>query len=185
MHCSNAFLKRGNLKLFETFVVFCFCAVTQIGVVVRPRKSTSFVPHWFFAMECCNPDFCISLKTACNLVKWLWGEFAAIPISSTYRAHWSAGETCSTYLGKTLENVGRDALRLCGSLRLTKCLLLKLNGSISADPFSAICIDMLGISQAHKTIFPLNVFCSICQCADEVLVVDVVVWYQVLDFLWT
>ena len=70
--------------------MLCFSGVMPFGVMVRPRKSTSFVPNWHFAIEGFNPAFWRHLKTSRKLMVGGSGEVAAMPMVSTFCAFWSA-----------------------------------------------------------------------------------------------
>ena len=75
-------------------------------------------------MEIFIPVFCIQLKkTAPMLFVECSGELAAMPLSSTYFAHWSALITECQFSRTEPEITYKDLLYLCASLRFAKILL--------------------------------------------------------------
>ena len=85
-----------------------------------------------------RPAFRRHWKTACRLLINCSGVLAAMPISSTYCAHWSALMTGSRYSRMKLENADRERLSPCANPRYANVLLAKLNARSSIDCWLAI-----------------------------------------------
>ena len=130
MYRCNAFFVFGNLILDKNFLILGTCGATPSGVMVRPRKSTCLTPKWHLDMANFNPAFLMHLKTSRILTVSCVASLAAIPMSSTYCAHWSALMTGSKYSRMKLEKADRERLSPCASLLYAKVLLAKLNASI-------------------------------------------------------
>ena len=109
------------------------------GVIVLQRNSTSVTPKWHFSIVNLSPACLMHSKTALMLRISCVTELAAIPVSSTYCAHWSALITLSKYSLMKLENADKALLSPCASRLYGNFLLAKLNASISKDLWSAIC----------------------------------------------
>ena len=100
------------------------------GVIVLPRNSTSVTSKWHFSMVNLSPACLMHSKTARMLHISCVTELAAIPMLSTYCAHWSALTTLSKYSLMKLENADK-ALLSPGARRLyANVLLAKLNARI-------------------------------------------------------
>ena len=78
-------------------------------------------------------------NVALRLLMSCSASLAAMPISSTNWAHWSALITLSKYSRMKLEKAYRALLRPCANLLYAEVLLAKLKASISMDRWSAIC----------------------------------------------
>ena len=101
----------------------------------------------------CRGEFRMLLNTARRLVINYSRDFAAMPMSSTICANWSALITGSNYSCIEVENSHRDLLRLCSSLRCANVLLAKINASTSTDRGSAICnVIRLGTIEFQRKI---------------------------------
>ena len=85
------------------------------GVIVLPRNSTSDTPKWHLSMDSLSPACLMHSKTARKFRISCVTEFAAIPMSSTYYAHWSALITLSKYSLMKLENADKALLSPCSS----------------------------------------------------------------------
>ena len=138
MYRWSAFLDRENLTFSRNLAIFCFWGATPLVVIVRPRKSTSCTPKWHLVMLSLRPAFLRHWKTARRFLINCSGVLAAMPISSTYCAHWSALMTGSRYSRMKLGNADRERLSLCANLRYANVLLAKLNARSSIDCWSAI-----------------------------------------------
>ena len=90
-------------------------------------------------MDSLSPDCLMHSKTARMFRIGCVTELAAIPMSSTYGAHWSALITLYKYSLMNLENADKALLSPCASRLYAKVLLAKLNASISIYLWSAIC----------------------------------------------
>ena len=73
------------------------------------------------------------MNTVRKLMMSCSGEFAAIPVSSTYCAHLSALITGSNFSPIKVEKTDKSLLRLCASLQYAKILQAKVNASVSND----------------------------------------------------
>ena len=93
--------------------------------MVRPKKSTSFVPLCNFATESINHAFSMHLKSARKLVVSSSGYFAAMQMSSTYCTHCSALMTGSKFSNIKFKSAERNLLRLFASLSYAKVRLVK------------------------------------------------------------
>ena len=96
MHLCSAFMERGNFILSQNFVSFFF-GITPVGVMVRPWKSTFFLPKWHLAMESFDSAFSKHSKTVHERLINLSSEFLAAAMSLTFCAHWPASLTGSKF----------------------------------------------------------------------------------------
>ena len=72
-------------------------------------------------------------NVALRLLMSCSASLAAMPMSSTYWAHWSALMTLSRYSRIKLEKADRALLSPCANLLYAKVLLAKLKASISIE----------------------------------------------------
>ena len=94
----------GNRVFVRNFWILWSCGATPCGVIVLPRNVISVTPKWHFLMVSLSPAFRMHSKTARMLRISCVTLLTAIPISSTYCAHWSALITLSRYSRTKLEN---------------------------------------------------------------------------------
>ena len=81
-----------------------------------PKSSTCLTPKWLFSIFNFNPAWWKHLKTARMFRVKFVAFLAAIPMSSTYWANWSALTAGSKYSRMKLEKADTDLLRPCSSL---------------------------------------------------------------------
>ena len=110
MYLCRAFLDFGNLTFFRKSWILGDCGATPWGVIVLPKKSTCFTPKWHLDIVSLSPALRMHLKTSVMFVANCSALFAAMPMSSTYCAHWSAFITESRYSLIKLENADKDLL---------------------------------------------------------------------------
>ena len=84
--------------------------------MVLARNLTCLTPKWHFSIVNFNPARRIHLKTAPLFRVRSVELLAAIPMSSTFCAHWSSLTTGSKYSRMKLEKADTDLLRPCASL---------------------------------------------------------------------
>ena len=138
MYLWSAVLDQGNLTFSRNLVMICFCGATPLVVIVRPRKSASCTPKRHLSMLSLRPAFHRQWKTAHRFLINCWGVLVAMPLSSTYCAHWSTLMTGSRYSRMKLDNSDMKRLSPCANLRYANVLLAKLNARSSIDCWSAI-----------------------------------------------
>ena len=80
------------------------------GVIVLPRKSISVSPKWHLCIVNFNPASLMHSNEARRFLIKCSASFAAMPMSSTYCAHWSALITRSKYSLIKLEKADRAQL---------------------------------------------------------------------------
>ena len=140
---------------------------TTCGVIVRTRNSISVTPMWHFSIVSLSPAFLMHSKTArmfrINCVTVL----AAVPMSSTYCAHWSALITLSKYFRMKLDKADRALLNPWAMRFYANVLLAKLKANISIDLLSAICRQWYAWEQSNsqKIFFPARC----CAASERVL----------------
>ena len=117
--------------------------------MVLPRNSTWITPKWHFSMMSLSPACLMQSKTARMFRISCVTELAAIPMSSTYCAHWSALMTLSRYSRMKLQNADNALLSPCARRLYANVLLAKLNASISIDLWSAICRQWYAWEQSN------------------------------------
>ena len=83
--------------------------------MVLPTNSTCVTPKWHFLIVSFSPALRMHLKTALMFYMSCSVVLAAIPMSSTYWAHWSALMTVSRYSRMKLENVDKALRCPCAS----------------------------------------------------------------------
>ena len=110
---ANSFLTSGIWFFQGSFVCSVFGVVLLVGVIVRPRKSISVAPKWQLRIVSLRPASWMHLKVALRLAMRLSASLTAMPVSSTYWAHWSALKTLSRYSLMKPENADRARLRPC------------------------------------------------------------------------
>ena len=80
----------GKRTLARNFLILWSWGAIPRGVIVLPRNCTLITPKWHFSIVSFRPAMLMHSKTALMLcISWAT-ELAAIPMSSTYWAHWSA-----------------------------------------------------------------------------------------------
>ena len=80
------------------------------------KNSLCLTPKWHFSVVNLNPAWRMNLKTARIFRVGSVAFLAAIPISLSYQALWSALTTGSNYSGMNLKKADTDLLRSCASL---------------------------------------------------------------------
>ena len=115
----------STAKLFSTWGISLYSRKFEFYelVVILPRikwfhlwKSTCLTPKWHFSDVIFKPAWRIFLKTARTFRVRSAAVSAAIPISSRYRAHWSALTTGFKYSNMKLEKADTDLLKPCASV---------------------------------------------------------------------
>ena len=112
----KSLLDLGKLNLLRKFWIFWGCGNTPSAEMALPRNSTCLAPKWHFSIVNFNPAGRMHLRTARIFRVRSVSLMAAIPISSTYWAHWSALTTGSKYSRVKFEKADTDLLRPCASL---------------------------------------------------------------------
>ena len=146
-HHSSAFLDRWKLTFFQEFGGSFLWGILLV-TILRPRKSTSCTPKWQFAMLSLSPGFLRQWETARKFMINCWGVLAALPILSTYCAHWLTLITGSRYLQMKLEKADRERLSMRKIYSNSWMQGVRL---IVRRPFE--CSDTLGNNQVCRTIF--------------------------------
>ena len=118
MYFWTCFFDRGNLIFDRKLVILCSCGATPWGVMVLPRNSIWVTPKWHFSIVSFSPALRMHLKTALMFLMSCSVVLAAIPMSSTYWAHWSALMTVSRYSCMKLEKADKALLRPWASHRI-------------------------------------------------------------------
>ena len=85
------------LKKYKKFWILWICNDNLWDEMGLPRKSTCLAPKWNFIIVSFNPAWRMHWKTARSFRLRSVSLLAAIPISSTYWAHWSTLTTGSKY----------------------------------------------------------------------------------------
>ena len=119
MYLCTFFLDFGNRTFAKNFMIlWCWGrSLACYGAMVLPRNSTSVTPKWHLSMDSLSPACLMHSKTARMFRISCVTELAAIPMSSTYCAHWSALITFSRYSLMKLENASKP----CSVLVLNAC----------------------------------------------------------------
>ena len=139
--------------------------------MVLPRISTCLTPKWHFFMVSFNPARQVHLKTVRMFRVKSAALLAAIPMPSTYWAHWSVLTTGSKYSCMELEKTDTLLLRPCACFLVGKGYASKIECNLFHSPLARHLhrVRTVGTNKLAEERLPCHMLCWVWQSAERAI----------------